>query len=124
MAEQAAVSYPCGKKEMEVIACPKCFAHFGECANKSRGSVHENVMAFMELSNKVAVYEAEKAKRLQQRAKARRLAQSILRKREQIKAMQKELGKIFYDDGLNSPFSFTERGSHDKNEVIRKALRD
>ena len=68
-------------------------------------------------------YLAEKKARAFARRRARSLAKHILRKTEEIKAMQKELGNIFYFDGHNRSFSHSERSCDPNNEQIRKALK-
>ena len=124
MSEQEVKAYPCGKTEMDIIHCPDCLDHFVECAAKSKGQFHENIMGYMELKNYVAKNRAEEKKRRQDRAKCRSLAKGILKKRQQIAEMRKELSKIFYYDGLNRVFTYDERHCDPKNEKIREALRD
>ena len=119
-----ALKYPCGKTEMDIIHCPDCLDHFKECAAKSKGLFHENVMTYMEINYELAKHQAERKKRLQDRAKCRSLAKSILKKRQQITEMQKEMSKIFYNDDLRRAFNHMERTCDPKNEKIREALRD
>jgi hypothetical protein len=124
MSEQVAKAFPCGKTEMDITHCPDCLDHFTECAAKSRQLFHENVMAYMEIQNELAKHKAADRKRKQQRAKCRSLAKRILKKRDQIKQMRKELSTIFYYDGLDRAFNHMERSCDPKNEKIRDALGD
>jgi hypothetical protein len=117
-------AYPCGKKEMDITHCPDCLDHFTECAKKSRHLFHSNVMAYMEINHEIAKHKAEQQKRKQQRAKCRSLAKKILKKKQQIAEMRKELSKIFYYDGLDRAFNHMERTCDPKNEKIREALGD
>jgi hypothetical protein len=119
-------AYPCGKTEMDVIRCPDCLEHFKECAAKSvtKERLNETLLDYMALHYELSKHRAELKKRLHDRAKCRSLARRILKKKMEIEGMRKELSTIFYYDGLNHPFSHSERTCDPKNEKIREALRD
>lgn len=126
MSSQEITNYPCGKTEMDIVHCPDCLDHFSECATKSRTKekMHPNVQDYMAVMHEIAKHQAEEKKRRQQRAKCRSLAKGILKKKEQILEMRKELSKLFYYDGLDRAFNHMERTCDPKNEKIREALRD
>jgi hypothetical protein len=111
---------------MDILRCPACLEHFKECAAKSetKEQLNETLQNYMALQNMLAINRAELKKRIHDRAKCRSLARRILKKKQQIEGMRKELSTIFYYDGLNRPFSHSERTCDPKNEKIREALRD
>ena len=83
----------------------------------------KNITAYYELQIWKINYDAQQKTRAKARRRAWSLAKQILKRVEEIAAMQTELGNIYYYDGLNRSFTHAERTSDPKCEPIRKAMK-
>jgi hypothetical protein len=112
--------YPCGKTDMD-LSCPDCLDHFKECAKTSveRGREEDNVFAYMTIQYQIKKNESEQRCRALDRAKARNLAKRIMKRRDELLQLQKELSTLYFNDNI---FSFSERHNSVKFKMIMKAL--
>ncbi len=84
---------------------------------------NENVKAYWELQEMIRKMDAADKERKRQRKHAIRLAKRILKRKADIEMMRKELSEIFWFDGDNRAFKYSDRTRGGKIvDLVREAL--